>query len=297
MNEVKKQQEIVEKTFQSLLVQLKEMPTFDAYVLFSLLSGHDKEELMIGPQAMLNHLLEVTLGDYLEVILNRLQTNFFLPPIFSNTTMGAISVKETIDEGRSRILHSLLHLPSIREILVDSVHSTVVNDESVSNIEVKDNDGNALLTYSESYNVVKSSNASLVLHHLLQSGFVRMYSMTPRFCLNGWSELLPSFYLSASPLAIMAFTSITEDVKPLLTTQRSILMEPRQHFLHNYYLNQLQSEYLILMQIVDEYENCFTDTYPVEEWLQGLIELENLSSTFLLHAQMLVRETVNQQGE
>ena len=51
------------------------------------------------------------------------------------------------------------------------------------------------------------------------------------------------------------------------------------------------------MQIVDEYENCFTDTYPVEEWLQGLIELENLSSTFLLHAQMLVRETVNQQGE
>ena len=47
---------------------------------------------------------------------------------------------------------------------------------------------------------------------------------------------------------------------------------------------------------LSEYHHCFVDSFSVEEWLQGLIELENLSSLFLLHSQMLVRETTDQQG-
>ena len=283
-------------TLESFITHFIDSPTMDVYLFLSLLSGHDKEELMIGPSALLNHMNETPVGDYLEIILKCLQTHFFLPPLFSNTTMGAISVKETIDEGRSHILQFLLHSPSIRSILLESVHWTVVNDESVADIQMNDTSINALVSYAQTYNMVKSSNSTFMIHHLIQSGLVHLYTLSPQFSSNGWSEILPSLYLSPSPIALQAFSSLSEDVNPLLTTQQSILMMPRQSFLHSYYLNQLKSEYQILIQLLSEYHHCFVDSFSVEEWLQGLIELENLSSLFLLHSQMLVRETTDQQG-
>lgn len=84
-----------------------------------------------------------------------------------------------------------------------------------------------------------------------------------------------------------------EDVNGLLTKQQRVLMTPRHEFLHRYYLQQLQEEYHLLITLVEEFPRYFTDEYSVEDWLQGLIELENLSSSFLLHADLLVRETVD----
>ena len=283
-------------TLHSLLNRFIDSPTMDVFLLFSLLSGHDKEDLMIGSSALFNHLNETPIGDYVEIILKRLQTHFFLPPNFANTTMGAISVKEAIDEGRSVILQFLLHSPSIRSILLESVHWTIVNDQSVVHSSLHDTSIDEFNTYSQSYSYVRSSNSTLVIHHLIQNGWVHLYSLSPQFSSTGWSAILPSLYLSPSPISVQAFSSISEDVDSLLTRQQSILMMPRQSFLHSYYWNQLKSEYEILKLLVAEYDHCLVDSFSVEEWVQGLIELENLSSLFLLHSQMLVRETEDEQS-
>lgn len=84
----------------------------------------------------------------------------------------------------------------------------------------------SLVSYAQTYNMVKSSNSTFMIHHLIQSGLVHLYTLSPQFSSNGWSEILPSLYLSPSPIALQAFSSLSEDVNPLLTTQQSILMMP-----------------------------------------------------------------------
>lgn len=235
-------------------------------------------------------------GTFLDVLLNTLQSNFFLPPVFSNTTMGAIALRATIESGSSTILQSILHMPEVKQYLVHCVHSTFVSDESFGETEVSPESAESALSFAALYGTIKSSNAVLILHHLVANRLLRIHVLSPRFFVSGWSELMPTLFCSPSPIVMAAYNDMVssgEDVNGLLTKQQRVLMTPRHEFLHRYYLQQLQEEYHLLITLVEEFPRYFTDEYSVEDWLQGLIELENLSSSFLLHADLLVRETVD----
>ena len=325
-----------------------------------MLSGFDKEELMVGEQAMLSMMKssssssssEVT-GDYLHVLFQHLYNRFFLPPVFSNTTMGAIAVKDVIESGASYILHRLLHHPSVIPILIHNAQSTIVSDETISNIEATNDQSSSsssssssldpistnsthstsssiehVLLYVDAYNRVKSSNAITVMNHLVQSKFVLLQVTQPCYCESGWGEFVRHLYVSPSPTAKRAFQAMwqqqqqsphsdqstlseeeqwSERVSTLetqqsfytqlhstLTTSQFPLMKPKQQFVHQYYLDQLQSEFDILLALITSYEGYLTDEYAIEDWLQGLIELENITSSFYLHAQLLVHEMGNE---
>ena len=60
----------------------------------------------------------------------------------------------------------------------------------------------------------------------------------------------------------------------LRESQRKI-MKHRESFLREYYAKQLESEYLVLKAIAGEYKSFLTDSFSVEDWLQGLIQVES----------------------
>ena len=316
----------------------------DIWLLFSLLSGFDKEEIVIGEQAMIDMMRKTSssssssssslAGEYCHVLLQHLQDRFFLPPYFSNTTIGAIAVKTMIENGSSRILNRLLHHPAIQMILKKSASNSIISDENVANMAIDDDDDKhdehsnssssleEMIAFANAYNLIKSSNSTFIINHLLQSNFLILQLLQPCYCESGWSELIHHLSIFPSPFTKLAFESMTSDqgnktvdstatnsatnndngserdwkskLFTTLTKSQYQLMQPKQQFLHHYYLEQLQSELTILLHLIDEYSNYLSDDYSIEDWLQGLIELENMSSSFLLHAQLLVHESVEQ---
>lgn len=188
-------------------------------------------------------------------------------------------------------------MPEVKQFLVQCVHSTFVSDESLGETEVSSESAESALSFAALYSTIKASNAVVILHHLVANQLLRIHVLSPRFFVNGWSDLMLTLFCSPSPVVLAAYNDMLssgEDVDGLLTQQQRILMTPRRTFLHRYFLQQLQEEYRLLITLVEEFPRYFTDEYSVEDWLQGLIELENLSSSFLLHADLLVRETVDE---
>ena len=323
----------------------------DIWLLFSLLSGFDKEEIVVGEQAMIA-MMKTTMsssssssipGEYCHVLLQHLEDRFFLPPYFSNTTIGAIAVKTMIENGSSRILNHLLHHPTIQLILKKNANDAIISDESIANKTIDNYDdehgGNdeysnsstsleEIISFANAYNLIKSSNSIFIINHLLQSNYFVLQLLQPCYCGQGWSELIRHLSIFPSPFTKLAYESMISDqdeqptnltpsnnnnnnnsnnnsnnnnnnnwkstIFTTLTKSQYLLMQPKQQFLHHYYLEQLQSEITMLLHLVNQYSNYLNDDYSIEDWLQGLIELENISSSFLLHAQLLVHECVEQ---
>ena len=249
-----------------------------------------------------------------------------------------------IENGSSRILNHLLHHPTIQVILKKNANDTIISDESIANKPIdnesineneSENGGHSssssleeMIAFANAYNLIKSSNATFIINHLLQSNYFVLQLLQPCYCEHGWSELIHHLSIFPSPFTKLAFESMMNDqgdqddqddqdsqtiaststtnnfngsdsnwksnLFTTLTTSQYQLMQPKQQFLHHYYLEQLQSELSILLHLVDHYSDYLNDDYSIEDWLQGLIELENMSSSFLLHAQLLVHESVDQ---
>ena len=217
-------------------------------------------------------------GEYLQQALTSLQTRFFLPPVFSNTTMGAIAVREAVTAGKSTILQRILHIPTVKEYLVDIVKQTFVSEESIANTEMDEDSTFSFIQYMEAYNRVKPSNAYAVVNSLLRHDLMRLRVLKPVFCLKGWSELLPALFLSPHWCVASAYSEVEEKetrtaVASVLSEAERALGQNRIQFLQHYYLRQLETEYTLLSYLIQEYAGFLNDDYTIEEWLQGLIEV------------------------
>ena len=214
-------------------------------------------------------------GQFVEQSLDHLQKFYFLPPLFSNTTFGALAVQDSIQYGYSDILQRILRRPSVRSILLESIKNSFVSEEHISKLEIKEN---AEFQYLEKFNRVKSSNASATLHSLLHSGLLRLQLLHPIFCPNGWAELIPALYLAPHNIVNMAYMNMEEEfgkafVMGNLRESQRKMMKDRESFLREYYAKQLESEYLVLKAIAGEYKLFLTDSFSVEDWLEGLIQV------------------------
>ena len=85
-------------------------PTSDVTLLFQTISGVNKDSLLVGKEGVAAMLADTPSGEYLQQAITSLQTHFFLPPVFSNTTIGAVAVREAITAGKSTILQQILHI-------------------------------------------------------------------------------------------------------------------------------------------------------------------------------------------
>ena len=252
-------------------------PSIDSLFLFSILSDFLRNELLIGPEGVSSIMSQSDhlAGQFVDQSLEHLQKFYFLPPLFSNTTFGALAVQDSVQYGYSDILQRILRLPSVRSILVESVKNSFVNDEHISKMEIKED---AEFAYLEKYNRVKSSNATLTIQSLLRSGLLRLQVLHPIFCPNGWTELIPALYLAPHNIVNVAYMGMEEEMgkvrvmDSLRESQRKI-MKHRESFLREYYAKQLESEYLVLKAIAGEYKSFLTDSFSVEDWLQGLIQV------------------------
>lgn len=214
-------------------------------------------------------------GQFVSQALQHLQTLFFLPPVFSNTTFGAVAIKDSVQYGHSVILQQLMQQSEIKSILTRAVRSLLVSDEHLTALEITED---SEFEYLEMYNRVKSGNATRVVNSLLSTGLLRLHLLRPVFCPGGWGELLPSLFLSPHSITEAAFATLKEDVgvDKLVSAVRSaqrVLGRTKEAFLRHYYERQLESEYLVLRTLSSRYKSFLNDAFTVEDWLQGLIEV------------------------
>ena len=217
-------------------------------------------------------------GQYVTQALQHLQTLFFLPPVFSNTTFGAVAIKDAVQYGHSVILQQLMQQSEVKSILKQAVSFLLVSDEHLAALEItRDSE----FEYLEMYNQVKSGNATRVVNSLLSTGLLRLHLLRPLFCPGGWGELVPSLFLSPHSITEAAFATLREDVgvDKLVSAVRSaqrVLMKTKEAFLRQYYERQLESEYLLLRALSGGYKSFLSDAFSVEDWLQGLIEVGDM---------------------
>lgn len=262
----------------ALLLLFITEPTSDVAFLFRTVSGLEKDALLVGNDGLASVLKDTPSGEYLQQALTSLQTRFFLPPVFSNTTMGAIAVREAVTAGKSTILQRILHIPAVKAYLVDIVKQTFVSEESVANTEMDEDSTFSFIQYMEAYNRVKPSNAYTVVNSLLSHDMLRLHLLRPVFCLKGWGELIPSLFLSPHWCVASAYGEVEEKEKrsavaSVLSEAEHALEKNRTQFLQHYYMRQLETEYTLLSYLIQEYEGFLNDDYTIEEWLQGLIEV------------------------
>ena len=98
------------------------------------------------------------------------------------------------------------------------------------------------------------------------------------FCVDGWSQLLPSLFLSPQWVVATAYPEVEEKVTrervaTAVNSAQRVLEKNRQQFLRHYYLRQLEAEARLLEQVIQNYGGFLTEEYSIEEWLQGLIEV------------------------
>ncbi|KAK8830974.1 hypothetical protein WA577_003674 [Blastocystis sp. JDR] len=277
--------------FDSLATQ----PTSDVTLLFQTISGVNKDSLLVGKEGVAAMLADTPSGEYLQQAITSLQTHFFLPPVFSNTTIGAVAVREAITAGKSTILQQILHIPAVKQYLIENVRTTFVSEESIANTEMTEESSFSFIQYMEAFNLVKPSNSYTVINSLLHHDLLRLRLLRPVFCVDGWSQLLPSLFLSPQWVVATAYPEVEEKVTrervaTAVNSAQRVLEKNRQQFLRHYYLRQLEAEARLLEQVIQNYGGFLTEEYSIEEWLQGLIEIENMTSAFLLHEQMLLRE-------
>ena len=253
-------------------------PTSDVAFLFQTVSGVDKDSLLVGKEGLATMLEDSPSGEYLQQAIGSLQTHFFLPPVFSNTTIGAVAVREAITAGKSTILQQILHIPAVKQYLIENVRTTFVSEESIANTEMTEDSSFSFIQYMEAFNLVKPSNSYTVINSLLKHDLIRLRLLRPVFCVDGWSQLLPSLFLSPQWMVATAYPEVEEKVTrervaTTVNTAQHVLEKNRQQFLRHYYLRQLEAEARLLKQVIQEYGSCLTEDYSIEEWLQGLIEV------------------------
>ena len=253
-------------------------PTSDVTLLFQTISGVNKDSLLVGKEGVAAMLSDTPSGEYLQQAITSLQTHFFLPPVFSNTTIGAVAVREAITAGKSTILQQILHIPAVKQYLIENVRTTFVSEESIANTEMTEESSFSFIQYMEAFNLVKPSNSYTVINSLLHHDLLRLRLLRPVFCVDGWSQLLPSLFLSPQWVVATAYPEVEEKVTrervaTAVNSAQRVLEKNRQQFLRHYYLRQLEAEARLLEQVIQNYGGFLTEEYSIEEWLQGLIEV------------------------
>ena len=77
-------------------------------------------------------------------------------------------------------------------------------------------------------------------------------------------------------LLIELLQSMQQEFLPMSLEERKMYyLRHRESFLREYYAKQLESEYLVLKAIAGEYKSFLTDSFSVEDWLQGLIQVRS----------------------